>query len=183
MTMADETTDQIASTGADTTPSTDGPTISPDLAASTEATVVDRSDGKKLIVVAEDDPFIARMYETKMKMSGYDVTVVNNGRQAFETIKASRPNLAMLDINMPELSGLEVLNALSGDNFDFSATPIFILTNSSNEADRKTAESFGAEYMIKAELTPRDVIERINSKLSGGTAEGAKPDDGGKASG
>jgi DNA-binding response OmpR family regulator len=129
----------------------------------------------KTILIAEDDPFISRMYETKLKLSGYTVIVCNNGRDAYESIKVNNPNLLLLDINMPELSGFEVLSALSGDNYDLSTTPIMVLTNSSNLADMKTAESFGADYMIKAELTPRSVLDRINSKLGVAEAAGEAP--------
>jgi DNA-binding response OmpR family regulator len=115
------------------------------------------------------------MYETKLKLSGYTVIVCNNGRDAYESIKVNNPNLLLLDINMPELSGFEVLSALSGDNYDLSTTPIMVLTNSSNLADMKTAESFGADYMIKAELTPRSVLDRINSKLGVAEAAGEAP--------
>jgi CheY-like chemotaxis protein len=71
----------------------------------------------------------------------------------------------VLDINMPELSGLEVLAALQGDGFDFADMPVIVLTNSSELADRNKARSFGAEYLVKAELTPREVLNMISEKL------------------
>src|SRR4051812_7838253 len=86
----------------------------------------------KTIMIAEDDPFIARMYETKLGLSGYKVILANNGRSAFESIKQTKPDLLLLDINMPELSGFEVLNALAGEEFDMAEMPIMVLTNSSN---------------------------------------------------
>ena len=119
----------------------------------------------KLILIAEDDPFISRMYQIKLEGAGFRVIVKNNGRDAFEAIKAEHPNLAVLDINMPELSGLEVLSALQNDNFDFSSMPIIVLTNSSELSDRNTARSYGAEYLVKAELTPREVLNMISEKL------------------
>src|SRR4051812_37980671 len=70
------------------------------------------TDGPKIILIAEDDPFISRMYQIKLESAGFRVIVKNNGRDAFEAIKSEHPNLAVLDINMPELSGLEVLGAL-----------------------------------------------------------------------
>jgi DNA-binding response OmpR family regulator len=120
---------------------------------------------RKLILIAEDDPFISRMYQIKLESAGFNVVVKNNGRDAYEAIKAQQPNLVVLDINMPELSGLEVLSALQGDNFDFSTMPIIVLTNSSELSDRNTAHSYGAEYLVKAELTPREVLNMISEKL------------------
>ena len=123
------------------------------------------SVGKK-ILIAEDDPFISRMYETKLSRAGYNVTIKNNGRDALEAIKASQPDLIMLDINMPELSGFDVLAALKGDGFDLSTLKILILTNSSNAEHRTLADTYHAEFMIKAELTPQQVLERINEAFS-----------------
>lgn len=124
----------------------------------------------KLILIAEDDPFISRMYQIKLEGAGLRVIVKNNGRDAFEAIKSEHPNLAILDINMPELSGLEVLAALQNDGFDFAAMPVIVLTNSSELADRKKAQEFGAEYIVKAELTPRQVLDMISSKLGNAPA-------------
>ncbi len=120
----------------------------------------------KTILIAEDDPFISRMYEIKLTAAGYRVVVKNNGRDAYETIKAEHPNLLILDINMPELSGLEVLSTLAGEGFDFATTPVIVLTNSSSLADRKQATAHGAEYVVKADLTPRQVLDLIHSKLN-----------------
>ncbi len=119
----------------------------------------------KLILIAEDDPFISRMYQIKLESAGFRVVVKNNGRDAFEAIKSEHPNLAVLDINMPELSGLEVLSALQSDGFDFATMPVIVLTNSSDLSDRNTAHSYGAEYLVKAELTPREVLNMISTKL------------------
>jgi CheY-like chemotaxis protein len=107
------------------------------------------------------------MYEIKLQGAGLRVIVKNNGRDAFEAIRSEHPNLAILDINMPELSGLDVLAALQNDGFDFSSMPVIVLTNSSELSDRNKAHSFGAEYLVKAELTPREVLDIISKKLSG----------------
>ena len=119
----------------------------------------------KTILIAEDDPFISRMYQIKLEGAGYTVLLKNNGRDAFESIKAEHPDLAILDINMPELTGLEVLGALQSDGFDMASLPVIVLTNSSELSDRKKANSFGAEYLVKAELTPREVLDMIAGKL------------------
>ncbi|MDB5178635.1 MAG: response regulator [Patescibacteria group bacterium] len=128
--------------------------------------MADPKPDNKLILIAEDDPFISRMYQIKLESGGYRVIVKNNGRDAFEAIKGEHPDLAVLDINMPELSGLEVLAALQTDGFDFDSMPVIVLTNSSELSDRNKAHSFGAEYLVKAELTPREVLNLIGAKLN-----------------
>ena len=119
----------------------------------------------KTLLLAEDDPFISRMYQTKLTSAGFTVLMVNNGRDAYEQIKAHKPDLAMLDINMPELSGFEVVRALLADNVGLAVSHIIVLTNSANPADRKLATELGVEYMIKADMTPREVLDHINNKL------------------
>ncbi len=131
----------------------------------------------KTILIAEDDPFISRMYQIKLESAGFQVLLKNNGRDAFEAIKAEHPSLTVLDINMPELTGLEVLAALQGDGFDFTTMPIIVLTNSSELSDRNKARSFGAEYLVKAELTPRQVLDMISTKLGLETKAPAKKAD------
>jgi CheY-like chemotaxis protein len=131
----------------------------------------------KTILIAEDDPFISRMYQIKLEAGGFRVIVKNNGRDAFEAIKSEHPNLALLDINMPELTGLEVLSALQNDGFDFGSMPVIVLTNSSELSDRNKARSFGAEYLVKAELTPREVLDMISQKLGLEPAPPPQADD------
>lgn len=129
----------------------------------------------KTILIAEDDPFISRMYEAKLRNAGFVVTLKNNGRDAYEEIKNSHPNLMILDITMPELTGLELLAALRNDGYDFSDSPAIILTNSAEPSDRQEAQRLGADYLVKADLTPSDVLERINSKLNGSAPQSTEP--------
>lgn len=124
-----------------------------------------QSGAGKTILIAEDDPFISRMYQIKLESAGFKVVLKTNGREAYEAIKAQHSDLAILDLNMPELTGLEVLGALQGDGFDFGSMPVIVLTNSNDVNDRKKAISYGAEYLVKAELTPRQVLDTIDKKL------------------
>lgn len=133
--------------------------------ATPKATSTPLPSNGKTILIAEDDPFISRMYQTKLTNSGYNVVIKTNGRDALATINETHPDMIMLDINMPELSGLEVLSSLANQGYDFSTSPVMILTNSSDADHRKLAESLGAEYVVKAELTPREVLSRINARL------------------
>lgn len=119
----------------------------------------------KSILLAEDDPFISRMYATKLTNAGYKVDWANNGRDAFDFIKSNNPDLVLLDINMPELTGFDVIRALQADGVVNLSGKVIILTNSANPADRKMANDLGVDYVVKAELTPRDVVEKISQKL------------------
>ena len=119
----------------------------------------------KLILLAEDDPFISRMYQTKLESSGYGVAMAANGREAVEQIGENHPDLLMLDLDMPEMTGWQALGKLRTDGFDFSTMPIIILTNSSKAEDRDRAKEYAADYLVKSDVTPREVLDIINKKL------------------
>jgi len=125
----------------------------------------DQSKSAQTILLAEDDPFIARMYETKLTTAGYNVVVKNNGLNAYEAIKNLQPDLLIIDINMPEVTGLELIKNLTNIGFDFKAHPVMILTNSSNPRDIEVAKSLQADYLVKAEMTPKEVLEKIQDKI------------------
>lgn len=118
----------------------------------------------KTILLAEDDPFIERMYHTKLDGAGFTVISVNNGRDAYEQIKSSQPDLTMLDVMMPELTGFQVVAALKADG-ELARHKIMMLTNSANPKDRQQAADLGVDYFIKSDLTPREVLDHINQKL------------------
>jgi DNA-binding response OmpR family regulator len=105
------------------------------------------------------------MYQTKLTSGGFQVITVNNGRDAYTQIMTNKPDLAMLDINMPELSGFEVVKALRMEKADLPSSHIIVLTNSARPADRKQATELGVDYLTKADMTPREVLDRINTKL------------------
>ena len=119
----------------------------------------------KTILIAEDDPFISRMYETKLQMAGYTVILKSNGREAYDALRAETPDLVLLDINMPELTGFEVLNALHSEGVAIDPKKVIILTNSSGSENVDKAKELGVDFLIKADLTPRAVLDKINAKL------------------
>ena len=119
----------------------------------------------KTILIAEDDPFIARMYETKLTMGGYAVILKSNGREAYDALRESTPDLVLIDINMPELTGFEVLQALKSEGVKLDPSKVIILTNSSGTENQEKAKEFGVDFIIKADLTPKAVLDKINQKL------------------
>lgn len=117
------------------------------------------------IVIAEDDPYISRMYELKLALKGKKIAVASDGKEALEVIKANHPKLVLMDIYMPELSGFEVIDALSGAYYNMKKTKFVFLTNSTYREDKLRAKKLGYKYLIKADLTPSDVIDIIESEL------------------
>lgn len=122
-------------------------------------------DGKGSILVADDDPDIRELVTFKLTQAGYDVKAAADGAQAWAAIDASPPAIALLDIMMPGLSGLDVLRKVRGDSRTASV-PVILLTARSRDTDVDTGFEAGAtDYVIKP-FSPRELVHRVASVLS-----------------
>ena len=115
------------------------------------------------IVLAEDDRFLRRAVEVALKKRGYHVVLAIDGVQALEHVRTHRPDLLLLDLLMPRMTGLEVLSAIRADCDDtVRNTRVLILSNSSKELEMQAAESLGvAGYWIKANLSLLELCDRV----------------------
>lgn len=118
------------------------------------------------VIIIEDDPFISRMYEVKLVKAGYHIALGGNGQEAIKLVTEHHPKVLLIDINMPEMTGIEAVTQLKHDGYDFSKTAVVFLTNSNSEADMEKVKALGADYLIKADQTPRGVLELIKHKLA-----------------
>src|SRR5260221_7632427 len=109
------------------------------------------------ILIVEDDPLMIRLYQKVFKFEGYDVEVASNGEEGLEKVRSFVPTLILLDIMMPKMNGLQVLDKLKADD-DTKKIPVVMLTNLAGSQDAETAIAKGAvKYIIKSELEPKDV--------------------------
>ena len=122
-------------------------------------------EGKKKILVVEDDPMISSMYKTKFEAEGFEVLVAENGVIGLELAKKEKPDIIMLDVILPQLDGFSVLDQIKKDNA-IKDTPVIMLTNLGTDEDKKKGEAMGAlDYLVKASLTPGQVSEKIKKVL------------------
>lgn len=118
------------------------------------------------ILIVEDDPLIAQLYETAFRFDGYDVATAADGEKGLAEVKSWQPTLVLLDIMMPKKNGLEVLEAMKTDD-QTKHIPVVILTNLSEHNDAEAALSRGAvKYIVKAEHTPKQITELVKEILS-----------------
>ncbi len=116
-----------------------------------------------LILLVEDEPFLLGMYQTKLKLEGYEVITAVDGEDALEKIK-QKPDLILLDIMMPKLNGFQVLSTIRKEQK--LKTPVIMLTNLGQKSDVEQAMQLGAnDYIIKAHFTPAEVITKIKTQL------------------
>jgi len=116
------------------------------------------------IVLAEDEPQIARLIEFKLKKEGYDVTWRKNGEEALKAIKADKPDLILLDIMMPVMDGYEVLRRLKEDE-NLGDIPVIMLTARAQEKDVVKGIDLGAEDYITKPFHPAELLARVKRIL------------------
>lgn len=120
----------------------------------------------KLLIV-EDDELISRMYEQIFKFDNYEVELAHDGEEALNKVRSSKPTLVLLDIMMPKLNGLQVLERIKADP-EIKNTPVVMLTNLSSERDAQTALSKGAvKYIIKSQYDPKQISDMVKEILAG----------------
>lgn len=119
------------------------------------------------VLVADDDGDIRDLVTFKLEQGGYSVEPVSDGVQAWESISAAPPRLAVLDVMMPGLSGLDVLRKLREDDRT-KDVPVILLTARSRESDVDTGYASGAnEYIIKP-FSPRELLHRVAAVVGRG---------------
>ncbi|MDP3997549.1 MAG: response regulator [bacterium] len=125
------------------------------------------TDSKARILLVEDDSFISGMYNTKLSGLGYQVTVVEDGETAWETLqKDPLPDLVLLDIVLPKKDGFEILESARKEERTKNL-PIILLTNLGQKPDVERGVQLGADdYIIKAHYTPTEVVAKITKLLA-----------------
>ena len=118
------------------------------------------------ILVADDDADIRELVQFKLESAGFDVATATDGQEALDAALADPPDLLVLDLMMPRLTGLEVCTALRGTPAT-ARLPIIMLTAKAQEADITGGLAAGADdYMVKP-FSPRDLLSRVQAVLSG----------------
>lgn len=120
------------------------------------------------VVVADDDADIRELVTFKLMQAGYEIDAVSDGSQAWATISEAPPRLAVLDVMMPGLSGLDVLRKVREDERT-RGVPVILLTARSRDSDVDSGFATGAtDYVIKP-FSPRELVHRVSSVLARGT--------------
>ena len=117
------------------------------------------------ILLVDDDPVIAMMYGLGLERAGFGVLVAKDGQAGLDLASSARPDLILLDVRMPILSGIEVLTRLAADSTTRDI-PVVMLSNYSETAIVNTALSLGAkQYLVKIGTTPAEVAAVVTRWL------------------
>lgn len=125
---------------------------------------MDNSHPKRILLV-EDDDALANVYLTRLQAENFDVRRVANGEEALAAALSYKPDLVLLDVMMPKVSGFDVLDILRNTP-ETANLKIVMLTALSQDSDKQRAESLGVDdYLVKSQVVIADVIDRIKHHL------------------
>jgi len=126
-------------------------------------------EGARRVLIAEDDRFLRRAAEARLRRHGLEVLTAVDGEEALRIARAERLDLVLLDVVMPKLEGFEVLKLLKADEATASI-PVIVLSNLGQERDVAQAKALGAvAFLVKAHLSLQDLVDRVDAVLATGT--------------
>jgi len=132
-----------------------------------EVQVAAAQDDDVRVLFVEDDPSVAQMYKLKLELDGYQVQLAADGEAALKMATDAPPDIIFLDIRLPKLDGLAVLEALRADERT-KHTPVVILSNYSERELVERGLKLGAlEYLIKSQTTPAKLAGGVENWLKG----------------
>ena len=125
-------------------------------------------DGARRVLLAEDDRFLRRAAEARLRRHGLEVLTAADGEEALRVARTEPLDLVLLDVVMPKLEGFEVLKALKQDDAT-ARIPVIVLSNLGQERDVTQAMALGAiAFLVKAHLSLQDLVDRVDSALATG---------------
>ena len=130
---------------------------------------------KGTILVADDDPDIVALVKIILEGKGFGVQTAYSGIEVFSRLEEQKPDLIILDIMMPQMDGLEVLERLKG-TADSSSIPVILLTAKVQYEDVLGGYKLGADYYMTKPFNSSQLIEGINFVLSGDQIHSNQPD-------
>jgi DNA-binding response OmpR family regulator len=122
------------------------------------------AERQPLVLVADDDADIRALVTFRLERAGYRVVTASDGEQALELARAESPDLAVLDVMMPRLTGLEVTKRLR-DQHETSALPVILLTARVQESDIALGIEAGADEYITKPFSPQELGRRVQAIL------------------
>ncbi len=121
------------------------------------------------VLIVEDDPLMSRMYQKIFSFEKYEVEVAADGEEGLTKATSSNPTIILLDVMMPKMNGLQVLEKLKADA-NTKNIPVIMLTNLAGQQDAESALSKGAvKYIVKSEHDPKEITNMVKEIIAGYT--------------
>jgi two-component system phosphate regulon response regulator PhoB len=127
------------------------------------------------VLLVEDDFSLRDVYSARFAAEGYTVVTASDGEEALAAAVREHPDLIVLDVMMPKISGFDVLDILRSTP-DTKSTKVIMMTALSQDADRQRGEALGVDkYLVKSQVTLEDVAIAVKQTLSGAPNGGGNP--------
>ena len=118
-----------------------------------------------VVLVADDDDDILLLVTTRLRRDGFDVISARNGDEALALAQQRRPDVAVLDVGMPGLDGMEVLQRIRADD-ELKGIRVLLLTAKAQESDARRGYDAGADAYVRKPFSPADLSARIRELLA-----------------
>lgn len=119
------------------------------------------------ILIIDDEIVLLEAIAKKLSLEGFDIIKAADGQEGLDKMKQEHPDLILLDILMPKMNGMEVLDEVNKDP-ELAKIPIIVISNSGQPVEIEKAMSLGVkDYLIKAEFDPEEVLVKVNNVLMG----------------
>lgn len=120
---------------------------------------------RKKVLIAEDQSSLRDALSGKLIQEGFDIIETSNGKECLEAVDSQDPDIILLDMIMPKINGITVLEELKKDR-EKSKIPVIVLTNLSSADDIYSAMERGVhDYLIKSDWSLEDIVDKIKEKL------------------
>jgi DNA-binding response OmpR family regulator len=117
------------------------------------------------IIIADDDEIVGQIACDALKSGGHVAGIVADGGEALKVIRAKRPDLVVLDCNMPGMNGLLVLRELR-NSMEFRELPVLVLTGRTSDRDAELVRFEGADDYMKKPFDPEELLFRVDELLA-----------------
>ncbi|MGH2676357.1 MAG: response regulator transcription factor [Actinomycetota bacterium] len=123
------------------------------------------NDARVRVLVADDDPVILRLIEVNLGLEGFEVETANRGEEAITKARQVAPDVILLDVMMPEMTGWEVAARLKEDG-ETAHIPVVFLSARTQEEDRRKGQELGVAAYVSKPFDPVELVETIR-RLAG----------------
>jgi DNA-binding response OmpR family regulator len=122
------------------------------------------ADRKKVLIV-EDEPLLGTLMKQRLESEGVEALLARDGEEAINILRTTKPDLILLDIILPKISGFELLETMQADP-SIEKAPVIITSNLGQDSDVQRGQSLGAiEYFVKAKVSIEDLVEHVKGVL------------------
>ncbi len=119
----------------------------------------------KNILLVEDEKLLANLLKQRLEKENFSVFLAHDGEEALKVLKTQKPNLILLDIILPKISGFELMETLKNDP-TYNQAPIVIISNLGQDTDVEKGQLLGAiGYFVKAQVSIEDLVGRVKEFL------------------